>query len=176
MKMSMSTSFINSNTSDDAIQQSSAELTVDEHNENADVFNSGDDEIQTLSDQFVVVVEKAETPVRVCQFRQSKQKCRRIFKVIDSIRGSVTPLSIEERNDILSTVLANQNESVEQKISESLMPYLKTLYMEKKYTTLYDTLHNIFPEYDADISLYIAKFIGIPQWRLSSKFQRNFQR
>ena len=34
-------SFINSNTSDDAIQQLSAELTVDEHNENADVFNSG---------------------------------------------------------------------------------------------------------------------------------------
>ena len=56
---------------------------------------------------------------------------------MDSIQGNVTPLSAEERKEILSNVLANQSESIEDKISQSLMTYVKTLYMDKKYTQFY---------------------------------------
>lgn len=128
----------------------------------------------------VTVIEHStpETPKRTRQYKLSKRKCRKVDQVLQHFQVSV--LSIEERKEVLSKSLESQEvvneENVQSMISDALLKYLKSLYLDKKYYEFYQTMQKIFPVYDETISLHIAKFINIRPSIFSKKFQLHFQR
>lgn len=79
-----------------------------------------------------------ETPNRTRQYRLSKQKHCKLDQVLESLASVSLP--VEERKEVLSKSLYDQEEAVDVnfKISDSLLKYLKSLYVDKKYLKFYE--------------------------------------
>ena len=160
------------NQNDDSINLEIDMIEVS-HHDASDMLGNGSELITNIT-----VLEKPETPIRTRQYRSSKRKSRKLAGIFNSFDCTSSPLSVHERKEILSKKLQDQeaDQTIEGKISDALLLYLKSLFTEKKFHEFYGLLQKIFPHYDEQISYHIANYLGVRPYRLSSKFCSNFQR